>query len=320
MSRLRFGGAAETLLFLALGLIWGSAYLAVEVVGTAVGPLTLVALRLGIGAAALGMAVRVRSEPTPPTSAWPHIVVVAVTGLVVPFSLITWSQRDIDAGLASVFNAATPLFTVVLAGLLLGDEGLSGRRLLGVLVGFGGVVIVVGGGIHGGGEPLALLAMVGAVLSLAVTAVWTRGFLRGLRPLALASGQVRTGFLIVAVLAAALERPTLIGVPVAAWLAVAWLGVVVSGVAPLLFFRLVLRWGAGRTAVVNYLIPIVGVVLGAAFLAEELQPSVVLGGLVIAVGMRLATGPTITRRRDGPRVSPAGRPANPVLDPVSAAA
>ena len=297
----------EGLLFLTLGLIWGSAYLAVEVVGTAVGPLTLVALRLLIGAVVISVVVRARQRPAVPAAAWPHIVVVAITGLVVPFSLITWSQRDIDAGLASVFNAATPLFTLVLAGLALGDESVSVRRLVGVLVGFGGVIVVVGGGIHGGGEPLAVAAMIAAVASFAVTAVWARRFLRRVQPLAVAAGQVNVGLLVTATLAALVERPTLADVPTASWLAIGWLGIVVSAVGPILFFRLVLRWGAGRTSVVNYLIPIVGVALGVVFLGETLQPSIVLGGLLVAAGVGLASGVAPLRLGFG------GRPAAPAV-------
>ncbi|HLO34505.1 MAG TPA: DMT family transporter, partial [Candidatus Deferrimicrobium sp.] len=279
----------EPILFLALGLIWGSTYLAIEIVGTAVGSLTLVAFRLGIGAAILAVAVRSRREPLAPRRAWPHIAVVAITGLVVPFSLIAWSQRDIDAGLASIFNAATPLFTLALAGIFLADEPISIRRIGGVLVGFTGVVVVVGGGIHGGGQPGAMIAMVGAAASFAVTAIWTRRFLHGIRPMTVASGQVQLGFAVVAVLAVVLERPSIAAVPVDAWAAIAWLGVVASGVAPLLFFRLILRWGASRTTVVNYLIPVVGVALGATVLGERLEPSALLGGVIVAAGVALAS-------------------------------
>jgi drug/metabolite transporter (DMT)-like permease len=280
----------EAILFAALGLIWGSTYLAIEVVGSAVGPLTLVALRLGIGAAMLALVVRGRHAPLAPRGAWPHIAVVAITGLVVPFSLIAWSQRDIDAGLASIFSAATPLFTIVLASLVISDEPMSLRRLGGVLVGFAGVVVVVSGGINGGGEPAAMVAMVGAVGSYAVTAVWTRRFLRGVAPVGVAAGQVQIGFVVTAVLAVALERPDLGAVPANAWAAIGWLGLAASGLAPVLYFRLIERWGASRTAVVNYLIPVVGVGMGAALLGEALPVSAIVGGVVVIAGVTLASG------------------------------
>jgi drug/metabolite transporter (DMT)-like permease len=286
---MRAGRGLEPLLFVALGLIWGSAYLAVEIVGPALGPLTLVALRLGIGAALLTWVDRARSVRLPSRREAVHIGVVAVTGLVLPFTLITWSQRDIDAGLASIFSAATPLFTIVLASLVISDEPLTLRRLAGVAVGFGGVVVVVSGGIHGGGEPAALVAMLGAVASYAVTAVWTRRFLRGAGPTGVAAGQVQLGFILTAVLAIVLEQPDLGAVPADAWAAILWLGIVASGLAPLLYFRLIERWGASRTAVVNYLIPVAGIGLGAAVLGEALPVSAILGGIVVVLGVTIAS-------------------------------
>jgi drug/metabolite transporter (DMT)-like permease len=287
MARLVRG--IEPLLFLALGLIWGSTYLAVEVVGPVVGPLALVAMRLGIGAALLTCIARARAIRRPSGRDALHVGVVAITGLVVPFTLIAWSQRGIDAGLASIFSAATPLFTIALASLVIADEPISLRRLAGVILGFGGVVIVVSGGIHGGGEPAALLAMLGAVVSYAITAVWTRRFLRGAPALGVATGQVQVGFVVTAFLALAVDRPDLGALEPDAWAAIAWLGLVASGLAPILYFRLIGRWGASRTAVVNYLIPVVGVGLGAALLGEALQLSAILGGVVVVAGVTLAS-------------------------------
>ncbi len=283
------GRTVEPVLFVALGLIWGSTYLAIEVVGPALEPLTLVALRLGIGAALLTWVIRLRGVHLPSRHDALHIGVVSITGLVIPFSLITWSQRDIDAGLASIFSAATPLFTIVLASLVLSDEPLSLRRLAGMVLGFSGVVVIVSGGIHGGSEPVALVALLGAVVSYAVTAVWTRRFLRGAGPLGVAAGQVQTGFIVTAVLAVALERPDFGAVAPGAWAAIGWLGFVASGLAPLLFFRLIDRWGASRTAVVNYLIPVVGVGLGALALGEQLQPTAIIGGAIVVAGVTIAT-------------------------------
>jgi drug/metabolite transporter (DMT)-like permease len=287
MGRLVRG--VEPLLFLALGLIWGSAYLAVEVIGPVIGPLALVAMRLGIGAALLTWIARSRAIRPPSRRDALHIGVVAITGLVIPFTLIAWSQRGIDAGLASIFSAATPLFTIVLASLVIADEPISLRRLGGVVIGFGGVVVVVSGGIHGGGEPAALLAMLGAVVSYAITAVWTRRFLRGAPALGVAAGQVQIGFVVTAILALVFDRPDLGALGPDGWAAIVWLGLVASGLAPIVYFRLIARWGASRTAVVNYLIPVVGIGLGAMVLGETLEPSAILGGLVVIAGVTLAS-------------------------------
>jgi drug/metabolite transporter (DMT)-like permease len=218
-----------------------------------------------------------------------HVALVGLSGVALPFTLITWGQRGVDAGLASLFNAATPLFTVVLAGLLLRDEPLRPGRLAGVVVGFGGVVVVVGGGIEGGGSPASIVALLVAVASYAVTAVYTRRFLRGQRPVALAAGQILTGLAITAPLAVLIERPALIVPPAATVEALLWLGVTASAVAPLLFFHLIASWGAARTSIVNYLIPLVGVSAGAVILGESVGPATVLGGLVVIAGVAIAT-------------------------------
>jgi drug/metabolite transporter (DMT)-like permease len=131
--------------------------------------------------------------------------------------------------------------------------------------------------------------MLGAVTSYAVTAVWTRRFLRGAGTVGVAAGQVQIGFVVTAVLAMVVERPDPGALPLDGWAAIGWLGIVASGLAPILFFRLIGRWGASRTAVVNYLIPVVGVGLGAALLGEHLPLSAILGGVVVIAGVTLAS-------------------------------
>jgi drug/metabolite transporter (DMT)-like permease len=292
-------GARDGLLFGLLGLIWGSAYLAVEVAGVALGPLTFVAMRLAIGGAVLVAILAVRRERLPSLARMGHVAVVGLTGVALPFTLITWGQRGVDGGLASLFNAATPLFTVLLASLVLADEPLRAGRLVGILVGLAGVVIVVGGGIQGGGAPVSIVALLLAVASYAVTAVYTRRFLRGERPSAVASGQVLTGLAMTAPLALLLERPTLDLPPAETVGALLWLGVVATGIAPLLFFHLIRTWGAARTSVVNYLIPLVGVTTGAVVFGESIGPATVVGGLVVVAGMAVATRASATGLPDG---------------------
>ena len=279
----------EPVLFLALGSIWGSAYLAVAIADRSIGPLALVAVRLAIGGTVLAAIVRWRRVALPDGAAWPHIAVVAVTGLVIPFTLIAWSELGIDAGVASIFNAATPLITVALAATFLADESLSTQRIAGVAIGFVGVLVVVGGGIRGGGEPLALLGMVGAASSYAVTAVWTRRFLKGRDPLGIAAGQVWIGAAIAIAAAVVADRPDLTRLPLDGIAAIAWLGVVASGAAPLIFFRLIAAWGAMRTTTVNNLIPVVGLALGALALREQLNPVAVLGALLVGAGAVFTT-------------------------------
>lgn len=290
----------DGLLFVLLGLIWGSAYLAVEVGAEALGPLSFVSVRLAIGAAVLLTVLRLRGGRLPSRSTMRHVAVVGLTGVALPFTLITWGQRGVDAGLASLFNAATPLFTVILAGLVLRDEPLRAGRLAGVLIGLGGVVVVVGGGIDGGASAGSIAAMLLAVASYAVTAVYARRHLRGQRPLPIAAGQVASGLAITGPLALLFEQPAFVIPPAATLEALLWLGLAASALAPLLFFHLIGSWGAARTSVVNYLIPLVGVSSGAIVLGESVGPTTVIGGLVVVAGVAIATratGPTVPSTR-----------------------
>jgi len=282
--------AVDAALFVLLGGLWGSSYLAVKLAGTSMGPVSFVAIRLAFAVAFIAAVALGTRMPVPSRRELPHLAVVAVTGVVAPFVLITWGQRDIDAGLASIFNAATPLFTVLLAAVVLRDEPLRLGKLVGIGLGLGGVSVVVGGGASAGGHPVALLAIVLGALSHAITAVYSRRFLRGVAPLSVALGQAVFGLALTVGLAIALERPTLTVPTFEALSAAAYLGVASSGVAALIFFRLIARWGAGRTTLVNYLIPVVGVVLGAVVLGERLDVAILAGGALVIAGVAVAGG------------------------------
>jgi drug/metabolite transporter (DMT)-like permease len=280
--------AVEMGLFVLLGTLWGSSYLAVKLAGTAIGPITFVAIRLAFAVAFLVTVALVMRVPLPARRDVPRIAVVGLTGVVVPFTLITWGQRDIDSGLASIFNAATPLFTVLLAALMLRDEPLRIGRLVGIALGLGGVAVVVGGGIDSGGDPLSMLAILAASGSYALNAVYSRRFLRDVRPMTVVLVQSITGAVVAALLAVAIERPALVLPPAEVLGAAAWLGIASSGIAALAFFRLIASWGAGRTALVNYLIPVVAVVAGAVVLGERLDLAVLAGGTLVVAGVAVA--------------------------------
>jgi len=282
--------ALNAALFVLLGGLWGSSYLAVKLAGTSMGPASFVVIRLAFAVAFIGAVALASRLPLPSRRELPHLAIVAMTGVVAPFVLITWGQRDIDAGLASIFNAATPLFTVLLAAVVLRDEPLQLGKLLGIGLGLGGVAVVVGGGANAGGQPISMLAILLGAASYAVTAVHSRRFLRGSRPLSVAFGQALGGLALTIGLAIVLERPTLAVPASEALVAAAYLGVASSGVAALIFFRLISTWGAGQTTLVNYLIPVVGVVLGAVVLGERLDVAVLAGGALVIAGVAVAGG------------------------------
>jgi drug/metabolite transporter (DMT)-like permease len=292
-------------LFVLLGTLWGSSYLAVKLAGTGIGPITFVAIRLAFAVAFLAAVGLVLRVPLPALRDVPRIAVAGLTGVVVPFTLITWGQRDIDSGLASIFNAATPLLTVLLAAVVLRDEPIRLGRLAGIALGLGGVAVVVGGGVDAGGDPPAMLAILAASGSYALHAVYGRRFLRDVRAMTVVLVQSIIGAVVAALLAIAIERPALVLPPGEVLGAAGWLGIASSGVGALAFFRLLGSWGAGRTALVNYLIPVVGVVAGAVVLGERLDVTVLAGGVLVVAGVAVAgrsggvtlRRPTLVRRR-----------------------
>jgi drug/metabolite transporter (DMT)-like permease len=212
-------------------------------------------------------------------------VVLSVISIALPFYLITTAEQTVDSALAAILNASVPLFAIVIAALVLHDEPITVNRLVGLAVGFVGVVILVGRGLDaiGRGESLyGELALVGSSVSYGAGAVYARRYVRGLRPMIPAMFQVGFAFAIAIVLAFSLERPLATVVRTDTVASIAWLGVFGSGLAYIAFFRLIGRWGATRTALVAYLLPVVGIFLGVLVLHEAVDARILFGtGLVI---------------------------------------
>lgn len=303
---------SDWLLFILLGFFWGSSYLFIKIgVDAGLQPFTLVSLRLLIGLALLAAVVAVAREGLPrEPRAYGHLAVMGFFSVALPFTLITWAEQSVDSSLAAVLTGAVPIFTIPIAALLLADERFSAHRLLGVLVGLAGVAVVVGFDPASllGGALLPELALIGAAASYAVGGVYARRNVHGLRPMIPALLQVAFALVMVSVPAFLLERPWEASLTAEALFAVAWLGLLGSGLAYLVFFRLLGRWGATRTTLVAYLLPIWGLVLGALVLSEPIDTRLVLGtGLVIG-------GIGLVNRRRGPRPASAPQQATAIVD------
>ena len=283
----------EWFIFLALGVMWGSSYLFIKLAVDSFGTFTLIAFRLLIGAAFLWLVV-VMSRTTLPRDrkVYGHLLVMAVINITIPFTLITWAEQSVDSALAAIINATVPLFVLVIAPMFLPDEPIRVNGVVGLAVGFMGVVLIVSPGLTSAdGNPLGELALLGSSLTYAIGNVYNRRNVRGLAPLVPAVFQVTFALLIVGVLALVLERPWETAQPDAeAWFSVIWLGIFGSGMAYLAYFRLLGRWGATRTALVAYLLPVVGIVLGYLVLQEPIGPSLLAGTALITVGVALVNG------------------------------
>jgi drug/metabolite transporter (DMT)-like permease len=281
----------DWLLFLVLGLMWGSSYLFIKIgVEAGLPPLTLVMGRLLIGGALLFAVVRLAREPLPKSiKEYAKLSVLGFFGIALPFYLITVAEASTDSALAAVLVSPVPLFVIPMSALFLRDEKLTPARILGVVIGLIGVAILVGF------DPASLarndfgaeLLLVASAISYAIAGVYAKKYIVGYRPMIPALFEVVTALVMVAVAAFIFERPWEAPINFDSVLSVAWLGLFGSGFAFLIFFRLISNWGATRTSTVAYLMPVVGIVLGAMFLAEAITANRLIGTALVIGGVAL---------------------------------
>jgi drug/metabolite transporter (DMT)-like permease len=300
----------DWLIFLALGFFWGSSYLFIKVgVDHGLQPFTLVTFRLLIGFALLATVVAFAREPLPrDPRMYGHLLVMGTINIAIPFALITFAEHlpSIDSSLASVINSAVPLFVIVIAAIFLKGEAITANRLVGLAVGFVGVAVLVGLDVAGLGSSSAVgeLALIGATISYAFGNVYAKAHVHGLRPMIPALFQVFFGLVVTATLALVTEHPLAVAWTPEALLSVVWLGLLGSGLAYLSYFRILQRWGATRTSLVAYLLPIYGIALGALVLHEPIAittlvgTALIIGGIAL-VNSRYGTRPLFSRRAAG---------------------
>ena len=281
----------DWLLFILLGFLWGSSYLFIKIgVDAGLQPFTLVTLRLLVGFVLLAVVVAAAREELPRgLRTYGHLLVMAAFSVAIPFSLITWAEQSVDSTLAAVLNGSVPLFVIVIAAVVLRDEPISANRVLGLAVGFVGVAILVGfdPAQLASGDLAAELALIGSSVSYAVGAVYARRMVHGLRPMIPAVFQVGFALVMAGALALVFERPLTLPMRADAILAIVWLGLLGSGAAYLVFFRLLGRWGATRTSLVAYLLPVYGIVLGALVLGEAVDARLLIGTALVIGGIAL---------------------------------
>jgi drug/metabolite transporter (DMT)-like permease len=278
---------------IALAAIWGASFLFMRIGAPEFGPIPLSALRVGGAALLLLPLVLWRRHLGALREHWQPIAVVGLFNSALPFVLFAIAALTINAGLSSIFNATTPLWGALVAWLWLRDR-LSPTRVLGLCIGFVGVVFLAWDkasfkpGEHGVSAATAIGACLLAALSYGFAASYTKKKLTGVPPLAVAAGSQ-------AAATAALIAPALWFAPAkmpsaAAWSSLIALALLCTGVAYLLYFRLIAHIGAARAITVTYLIPAFAVLWGALFLQEQITPAMALGCAVILLGTALASG------------------------------
>ena len=278
-----------------LAVIWGGAFFFIGVAVRHVPPLTYVWLRLSIAALAMWGYLYFKGQKLGlPREVWGSIVLLAVLNNALPFTLFGWGQTHIASGLASILNATTPIWGVVVAHVLTRDERMTPRKLAGVLLGFGGVATMIGPSLLAslGSSALAQLACVTASLSYALAAVWARRFRKlGVSPLSVTTGQLTAGALIMLPMAMIVDQPwTHAFPPLTAWGAITALALLCTAFGYVLYFRLIETSGATNALLVTLLVPPVAIVLGALFLSETLAPQDFIGLGLIALGLAAIDG------------------------------
>ncbi len=283
---------------LLLGIIWGSSFLFIKIGIEDLAPAVLVAERLGLAALLMLGILHARGLRIPRNA---RIVrdffVTGIIGVALPFFLITWGEQHIPSGMAAIINATTPLFVVLLSFAVMQEERLNGLKLLGVVFGFGGVLIAVGlehldiasGSLQG------YVASLGAALCYAISGLYSRRAFRGMPALLPATGQITCAALVVVPVAFgiyglphALPAPSTIG-------ALVMLAVFCTTVAYVLNFWLLERLGAARASMVSYLLPPIALIYGALFLHEIITIDALVGLLFVLVGIMLANGLITTK-------------------------
>ena len=287
---------------IALAALWGGSFLFMRLAVPAFGPVAVAALRVTGAALMLVPLLALRGELGALRRHWRPIAVVGLTNSALPFLAFAYAALSIDAGVLAIFNSASPLFAAVIAWLWLADR-MTPSRGLGLVIGFAGVVWIAAykAGLHGAGTIAAILACIAAAVCYGVSPSLAKRYLSGVPSLAVAAGSQVAA-------AAFLAVPALLAWPAAmpaasGWLVVAALAFFCTGLAYILYFRLIANAGPANAISVTYLVPIFAVAWGGLFLGETLTWPIVAGCAVVFAGTALATG-VIRPRWLAPRATP----------------
>jgi len=276
----------DWVLLLALVAMWGSSFMFNKRGLETVTPLTLVAARLAIGALVLLIVVHERGMRLPRIGpVWAAYTVMGFVGNALPFFLITWGQQAIDSALAGILIAAMPLATLLLAHFIIAGEHLTQRRAAGFLVGFAGILVLMGPAVatRSGGSTLQVvseLAVLGGALCYSTNSILARLLVKT-DFLVAATGTLLVASIMVVPLAIALEQPWTLAPSFASTAAIVWLGIGPTALATILYFRLISSAGPTFMSLVNYLSPAVAVFLGVMLLGE--QPGVNAYGALVLI-------------------------------------
>ncbi|SMY07357.1 DMT family transporter [Flavimaricola marinus] len=283
-----------------LALFWGFSFLAIRVALDEVGPWTVVAARLAGAMVVLWLWVLIRGYAVPRTAKiWVAFMGMGFLNNVIPFGLIAWGQQSIETGLASILNASTAVWGVLIAALFLPEERLTWRRGIGVLIGFLGVSTAIGLEALRNFDlrSVSQLAILGAAVSYGFSGVWARRNLRGLRPEVAAAGMLTCSSLVTICLAGYYENPLGSDLHASTLIALAYLAVFATAAAYLVYYRVMAQAGSGNVMLVTLLVAPVAIVAGAVVLGEALPPRAYAGFAMLALGLVVLDGRLIGAKK-----------------------
>ncbi|MCL4302982.1 MAG: DMT family transporter [Anaerolineae bacterium] len=282
------------LLLLVLAALWGPSFLFIKVAVAEVPPLTIVLGRVGIGGLLLYGILRLQGRNLPPLGrVWLHFAFAAIVQNAIPFLLFGWGEQYIDSALAAILNGTTPLFTLLLAHMFTSDDRLTPTKTLGTFIGFSGLALLIGPSLLGGVKATTwgLIAVAVASLCYGIAIVYGRRNLRGLPPLVAPTAQLLLAALFVLPLSLVLEQP--FNLPAPSWPALGSLlalGAFGTGLAFVVYYRIMEQTSATYVSMVTYLVPVFGVILGVMILNEQLGWNAYLGCALILLGVMIVNG------------------------------
>lgn len=283
----------DWVLFSFVGLIWGTSFLWIKIAVQEITPFVLVGFRTLF--AALGLVVyllvdcKARAPWKDVAPRLPVFIVLGLVNIAIPWLLISWAETHIDSGVASILNATMPLFTILIAPLVVSDDKITLPKLAGLATGFIGVVILFSPSLGKGWTSSAMgqAAVLAATFCYAIATIYAHKKAHGLPPQMQSFLQFSMGTLIVWSLTLVVEKQiTLPNLPIT-WVALLWLGLLGSGLAYVIYFDLLHRIGPTRMSMVTYIPPLVGVLLGIFFLGEAFHWQALVGALLILSGISI---------------------------------
>jgi drug/metabolite transporter (DMT)-like permease len=286
-------------LLLLLGAIWGGAFFFARIAVAEIPPLNLVFFRVAIAAVALQIYLAVAGPSF--RLALPmagSFVGLALLNNIIPFSLMFVGQTELGAGAASILNATTPFWTMILANLLTSDEKLTVNKIVGVIIGIAGAAVMIGPGVIAdmGAPAWAKLALIGTAVSYAFATIYGRRF-KSLPVSVVATGQITAGAIVMLpVVLITHGTEGLFSASSTTWSAVLALALLATSVAYIIFFSLLSSAGSTNTSLVTFIVPVSAIVLGALFLGERLETFEFAGMALIAIGLVVIDGRMLRRK------------------------